>query len=142
MSLLDEVETNKELEKRLDEIVMEKLRDHYEQADQTAFDIRSQLHDQTEVNKKMPSYRYYETENRNLQDSLSNAMTGIRTLREETSKLYSNKTVLLRLIAELYHILDFNLTKSQMEKLTQLLKNDLDEIDFTRVKVYKRQLGQ
>lgn len=140
MSLLDEVETNKELEKRLDEIVMEKLRDHYTQADQIAFDIRSQLHDQTEVNKKMPSYRYYETENRNLQESLSNAMTAIRTLREETSKLYSNKTVLLRLIAELYHILDFNLTKPQMEKLTQLLKYNLDEIDFTRVKVCKRQL--
>ena len=67
---------------------------------------------------------------------------GIRQLREETSKLYANKTVLLRLIAELYHILDFNLTKPQMEKLTQFLKNDLDEIDFTRVKVYKRQLGQ
>lgn len=142
MSLLDEVETNKELENRLDEIVMEELRDHYARADQTAFDIRSRLHDQTEVNKKMPSYRYYETANRNLQESLSNALTGIRTLREETSKLYSNKTVLLRLIAELYHILDFNLTKPQMEKLTQLLKNDLDEIDFTRVKVYKRRLGQ
>ena len=142
MSLLDEVETNKELEKRLDEIVMEKLRNHYTQADQIAFDIRSQLHDQTEVNEKMPSYRYYETANRNLQESLSNALTGIRTLREETSKLYSNKTVLLRLIAELYHILDFNLTKPQMEKLTQLLKYDLDEIDFTRVKVYKRQLEQ
>lgn len=142
MSLLDEVETNKELEHKLDEIVMKKLRDHYDQADQTAQVIRSQLHDPLGVNKQIPSYRFYEAENRNLQESLSNALTGIRTLREETSKLYANKTVLLRLIAELYYILGFNLTKPQMEQLTRLLKHDLDEIDFTRVKVYKRQLGQ
>jgi hypothetical protein len=142
MSLLDEVETNKELEQRLDEIVRKKLQDHYDQADQTARVIRQQFHDPVGGNQQIPSYRFYEMENRNLQESLSNALTGIRTLREETAKLYSNKTVLLRLIAELYHILDFNLTKPQMQELTQLLKHDLDEIDFTRVKVYKRQLGQ
>lgn len=142
MSLLDEVETNKELEQKLDEIVKKKLRDHYDQADQEARVIRDQSHDLLGVNKQIPSYRFYESENRNLQESLSNALTGIRTLREETSKLYANKIVLLRLIAELYHILGFNLTKPQMEQLTQLLKHDLDEIDFTKVKVYKRQLGQ
>ena len=140
MSLLDTTETNKQLENELDKIVMEELRDHYDQADQVAQVIRYKLHDQIENNKKIPSYRYYETENRNLQESLSNAMTAIHQLREEISKLYSNKTVLLRLIAELYHILDFNLTKPQMEKLTQFLKNDLDEIDFARVKAYAKRL--
>ena len=140
MSLLNTTETNKQLENELDKIVMRELQDHYDQADQTAQVIRRQLHDQVENNKKIPSYSYYETENRNLQESLSNAMTAIHQLREETSKLYSNKTVLLRLIAELYHILDFNLTKPQMEKLTQFLKNDLDEIDFARVKAYVKQL--
>ena len=139
MSLLDTTETNKQLENELDKIVMKELRDHYDQADQVAQVIRYKLHD-VENNKKIPSYRYYEIENRNLQESLSNAMTAIHQLREEISKLYSNKTVLLRLIAELYHILDFNLTKPQMEKLTQFLKNDLDEIDFARVKAYAKSL--
>ena len=70
MSLLDEVETNKELEQRLDEIVMKKLRDHYDQADQEAQVIRSQLHDPLGINNQIPSYRFYEAQTRNLQESL------------------------------------------------------------------------
>lgn len=139
MGLLDTIETNKQLENELDKIVMEELQDIYHRADTKAFAVRAKLHD-SEKSKEFLAYSFYRLKNRNLQESLSNAMTTIRQLREETSKLYANKTTLLAIIGEMLGVISHNSTESQNNILMQTLKRELGDIDFARVKAFVRRL--
>jgi hypothetical protein len=139
MSLLDNVETNKELENALDEMVLKDLEHHYHRADVEAFDIRNKLHDINKGNK-FQNYSFYQMQNENLRSDLREAMSALSQFRQEVSDLYAYKTILLALIGEMFGIISHNSTENQNDILTQILKRELGDIDFARVKAYAKRL--
>lgn len=139
MSLLDTVETNKELENKLDEMVLKELKHHYHRADVEAFDIRSKLHDINKGNK-FQNYSFYQMQNENLRSDLSETMLALSQCRQEMSNLYANKTTLLAIIGEMSVVISHNSTESQNNILMQTLKRELGDIDFARVEAFAKQL--
>ena len=139
MSLLDTVETNKQLEDELDKIVIEEIRDIYHRADIKAFAVRAKLHD-SDKDKDLLPYNAYRIDNRNLQQSLDNIRESLKQARQEISNLYANKTILLALIGEMFGVISHNSTKYQNDILTQTLKRELGDIDFARVKAFAKRL--
>lgn len=139
MSLLDTVETNKQLENKLDEIVMRELRDHYYRADAEAFNIRCQLHDSNK-GKELAAYDFYRIEYQNLQKDLTAMREALEQMRQALSELYTNKTTLLALIGEMLGVISHNSTESQNNILMQTLKRELGDIDFARVKAFAKRL--
>ena len=140
MSLLDTVETNKQLENELDKIVIEELRDIYHQADVKAFAVRAKLHD-SDKDKELAPYNLYRIENRNLRKDMDTVREALKQSRQEISDLYANKTVLLALIGEMFGVISHNSTEHQKDILTQTLKRELGDIDFARMNAYKKRLG-
>lgn len=139
MSLLDTVETNKELENTLDEIVLKDLEHHYHRADVEAFDIRNKLHDINKGNK-FQNYSFYQIQNENLRQDLKRTASALRQCRQDMSDLYANKTTLLAIIGEMLVVISRNSTKSQNDVLMQTLKRELGDIDFARVKAFAKRL--
>lgn len=135
MSLLDTIETNKQLENKLDEITMKKLRDHYYQADAKAFDIRARLHDSNK-GKELAAYDFYRIEYQNLRKDLATMREALKQTRQEISDLCANKSILLSLIGEMLGVISHNSTEKQNNILMQTLKHELGDIDFARVKAY------
>lgn len=139
MSLLDTVETNKQLENTLDDIIMKELREHYYQADVKAFAIRAKLHD-SDKDKELAPYNLYRIENRNLRKDMDTVREALKQSRQEISNLYANKTVLLALIGDMLGVISHNSTESQKNILMQTLKRELGDIDFARVKAFAKRL--
>lgn len=139
MSLLDTTETNKQMENRLDEITMKKLRDHYYRADAEAFNIRSQLHD-SDKGKELAAYDFYRIECQNLRKDLENVREALKQTYQEISDLYAYKTVLLAMIGEMLGVISHNSTEKQNNILMQTLKHELGDIDFARVKAFAKRL--
>lgn len=139
MSLLDTVETNKELENTLDEVVLKELKQHYHRADVEAFDIRNKLHDINKGNK-FQNYSFYQMQNENLRSDLRETMLALRQCRQDMSDLYANKTTLLAIIGEMLVVISRNSTESQNNILMQTLKRELGDIDFARVKAFAKRL--
>lgn len=139
MSLLDTVETNKQLENNLDSIVYKELQEHYNRADQVAFDIRAKFHD-SDKGKDLSPYSFYRIENRNLRKEMANVHEALKQHRQEISDLYAYKTVLLALIGEMFGVISHNSTEQQNDILMRTLKRELGDIDFARVKAFAKQL--
>lgn len=137
MSLLDTVETNKQLENKLDEITMKELREHYYRADAEAFNIRCQLHD-SDKGKELAAYDFYRIEYQNLRKDLATMREALKQTRQEISDLCANKSILLALIGEMLGVISHNLTEIQNNTLIQTLKRELGDIDFARVKTYAK----
>ena len=139
MSLLDTVETNKQLENELDKVVMKELREHYYRADAEAFNIRCQLHD-SDKGKELAAYDFYRIEYQNLRKDLATMREALKQTRQEISDLYANKTILLAIIGEMLGVISHNSTESQNNILMQTLKRELGDIDFARVKAFAKRL--
>ena len=139
MSLLDTVETNKQLENKLDDIIMKELREHYYHADAEAFNIRCQLHDSNK-GKELAAYDFYRIEYQNLRKDLATMREALKQTHQEISDLCANKSILLALIGEMLGIISHNSTEKQNNILMQTLKHELGDIDFARVKAFAKRL--